>query len=167
MSLPYAFHWPELATGSAWPKSDWEVSPPPCPRRREEGAIEHWYCPPRLAPEYWRVVGSWRSGAWAQVRKVLEPDLLNWVIFAFEARPHGIWRFPGSGLNQSCSCRPMPQPQHPGHPSCVCDLHHSSQQCQDPNSLSKARDWTHILIDPSWVHSRWATMGTPNKVILN
>ena len=34
----------------------------------------------------------------------------------------------------------------------VCELHHSSWQCQMPNSLSEARDRTHILLDPSWIH---------------
>jgi len=37
-------------------------------------------------------------------------------------------------------------------PSLVCDLHHSSWQCQIPNPVSKARDQIHILMDPSWVH---------------
>ena len=34
----------------------------------------------------------------------------------------------------------------------VCDLHHSSQQCQILlNPLSEARDWTRILMDTIWV----------------
>ena len=37
-------------------------------------------------------------------------------------------------------------------PSHICDLHHSSWQCGIPNLLSEAREWTHILMDPSWVH---------------
>jgi len=44
--------------------------------------------------------------------------------------------------------------------SCICDLHHSSQQCQILNPLSEARDWTYILMDTSQVHYHWATMGT-------
>ena len=36
----------------------------------------------------------------------------------------------------------------------VCDLHHSSQQCQILNPLSKARDRTCILMDTSQVHYR-------------
>ena len=37
-------------------------------------------------------------------------------------------------------------------PSHVCDLHHSSQQCQIVNPLSKGRDQTHNLMVPSQIH---------------
>ena len=43
----------------------------------------------------------------------------------------------------------------------VCDLHHNSQQHQIFNSLSEAREWTWILMDPSCVLYWWATTGTP------
>ena len=36
-------------------------------------------------------------------------------------------------------------------PSHICDLHHSLQQHGILNRLSKARDGTHILVDPSRV----------------
>ena len=39
----------------------------------------------------------------------------------------------------------------------VCDLQHSSRQCQILNPLRKARDRTHVLLDTSWVCYRWAT----------
>ena len=42
----------------------------------------------------------------------------------------------------------------------VCNLHHSSQQHQILNSLSKARDQSHILMDTSRVHFHWTTRGT-------
>ena len=51
-------------------------------------------------------------------------------------------------------------------PSHVCNFHHSSQQHQIINSLSKTRDQTHILMDISWVHYHWATTGTPCQVFL-
>ena len=35
--------------------------------------------------------------------------------------------------------------------SCVCNLHHSSQQRRILNPLNKARDPTHIFTDTSWV----------------
>ena len=46
-------------------------------------------------------------------------------------------------------------------PSCVCDLRHSSGQCQILNPLNRARDRTHILMDNSRIHYHWATTGTP------
>ena len=36
--------------------------------------------------------------------------------------------------------------------SCICDPHHSSWQCRILSLLSEARDWTCILMDPTWVH---------------
>ena len=50
-------------------------------------------------------------------------------------------------------------------PSRSCDLYHSSRQCLSPN-LSEARDWTHNLMDTSWIHFRYATAGTPRTSIL-
>ena len=43
----------------------------------------------------------------------------------------------------------------------VCDLHHSSQQCQILKPLSEARDWTRVFMDASQSSFCWATMGTP------
>ena len=39
-------------------------------------------------------------------------------------------------------------------PSCVCNPHHSSQQCWILNPLSKAKDQTHTLMGTSRVHFR-------------
>ena len=36
--------------------------------------------------------------------------------------------------------------------SCICNVHHSSQQCWILNLLSEARDETSQLMDTSWVH---------------
>ena len=49
----------------------------------------------------------------------------------------------------------------------VCDLHHSSQQGQILNPLSKARDRTHNLMVPSQIHFHCVTMGTPLLFIFN
>ena len=49
-------------------------------------------------------------------------------------------------------------------PSRTCDLHHNSQQCRIPDPLSKARDWTRVLMDTSQVGYHWATMGNPREM---
>ena len=46
-------------------------------------------------------------------------------------------------------------------PSCMCDLHHSSWQCQIVNPLSEARDQTHNLMAPSWIGFCCTTVETP------
>ena len=51
-------------------------------------------------------------------------------------------------------------------PSCVFNLHHSSQQHQIPNLLSKARDRTCNFMVPSWNCFLCATMRTPTLIYL-
>ena len=51
-------------------------------------------------------------------------------------------------------------------PSCVFDLHHSSQQCWILNPLSEAKARTRILMDIRQVRFCWAMMGTPYISIL-
>ena len=46
-------------------------------------------------------------------------------------------------------------------PSCICDLHLSLWQRQIINALIRPRYWICIFMDTSWVHSLWATVGTP------
>ena len=46
-------------------------------------------------------------------------------------------------------------------PDQVCNLYHSSWQCRTHNPLSKARDWTRVLLDTSQLCYRWAMKGTP------
>ena len=52
-------------------------------------------------------------------------------------------------------------------PSHICDLHHSSQQCQIPDPLSEARDQTRILVDSGRVCFHCTTMGTPEITNFN
>ena len=47
--------------------------------------------------------------------------------------------------------------------SCICDLHHSSWQCQTLNSLlNEARDGTHDLMVPSQIQFCCTMTGTPD-----
>ena len=48
-------------------------------------------------------------------------------------------------------------------PSLVCELHHSSRQPQILNPLSKVRDQSCVLMDPSQIRFHCAMMGTPKK----
>ena len=48
-------------------------------------------------------------------------------------------------------------------PSRICDLHHSSQQCQILNPLGKARDRTGSLMVPSRIRFCCAVTGTPDR----
>ena len=46
-------------------------------------------------------------------------------------------------------------------PNCICNLYHSSRQCQSLNPPSEVRDRTCNLMVPSWIHFHCATTGTP------
>ena len=45
--------------------------------------------------------------------------------------------------------------------SCICNLHHSCQQCWILNPLSEAQDRTHVLMVTSWIRFHCSTTGTP------
>jgi len=50
-------------------------------------------------------------------------------------------------------------------PSCICNLHHSSQQCQIPDPLSEVRDWTRILMDTRWIRFHCATNRNSQEIL--
>ena len=71
-------------------------------------------------------------------RKIFCNEILFYFSFLLsQGHTYGIWKFPGQGLNWSCSCQPTPQsqPQQCQTPHHICDLHHSSQQCRVFNPL--------------------------------
>ena len=51
-------------------------------------------------------------------------------------------------------------------PSCICNLHHSLQQCQILNPLSEARDQIHNLTDTTGFLTCWVMTATPYAAIL-
>ena len=53
------------------------------------------------------------------------------------------------------------------HCNASSEPHHSSWQCQILNSLSEARDRTHILMDTSQTCFHWATMVTSHDLLKN
>ena len=52
-------------------------------------------------------------------------------------------------------------------PSCVCNLHHSSRQCQILNPLSEGRDQTTSSWMPIRFINHWAMTGTPSCTFLS
>ena len=69
------------------------------------------------------------------------------------------WRFPGQGLNQSCSCWPAPQPQQHGFRavSATCTTAHGNPRSLTPG-MEPATSW--FLVG---FVNHWATRGTPHK----
>ena len=76
--------------------------------------------------------------------------------------PH-LWHMeaPRLGVKLGYSCWPTPTATAMPDLSHIFDLHHSSLKCSILNPLSKARDWTCILMDTSWICFHCTTMGTP------
>ena len=50
-------------------------------------------------------------------------------------------------------------------PSCVCDLYHSSWQCQILNPPNESRDQTHNLMFPTWICFHCTMMGTLRTIL--
>ena len=50
-------------------------------------------------------------------------------------------------------------------PSCICNLYHSSWQCQILNPLNEARDQTCNFMVPSWILFRCAKTGAPGTAL--
>ena len=59
--------------------------------------------------------------------------------------------FPRLGIKSELQLQAYTAATATQDPSCVCDLHHNSQQRQILNALSEARDGTRILMDTSQV----------------
>ena len=64
---------------------------------------------------------------------------------------------------QLSACNTATAPSDQSH---VCDLHHSSWQCQILNRLIQARDGTHNFMVPSQIRFCCATTGTPSNLLL-
>ena len=84
-----------------------------------------------------------------------------WLSFAFFYRTAPTAYESSQGVRSELQLLASATVTATGDPSHICSLHHRSRQCRIPDPLSKARDWTHILMDTSQVHFCCATVGTP------
>ena len=108
------------------------------------------YCGIIVMPDSWRE--SVRS--YPKTTLVSFPSVGLFVVVLFRAAPAAYGEVPRlrvesgaaaavAGLCHTATVTP--------DPSCIWDLHHSLQQSRILNPLSKARDWTPIFKDISWV----------------
>ena len=115
----------------------------------------------------WHRFNPWpRNFHMPQVRHKKRKEDSNYytLFFFFRATRAAYVSSQTGGRNWSCSCA-YATATATRDPSRICDLHHSSWQCQILNLLRDARDQTWILMDTSWVHYCWATMGTPRHIL--
>ena len=79
----------------------------------------------------------------------------------FLGRSRGIWRFPGQGLNRSCSHRPTPEPQQCGIRAA------SATYTTAHGNAGSLTHWARAGTEPATscflvrFVNHWATMGTP------
>ena len=62
------------------------------------------------------------------------PQILEF--FFFQGCTHSLWKFPGQGWNQSCSCQPMLQPQQ-----CGIQLTPQFMATSDPPPTEQSQGW--------------------------
>ena len=76
----------------------------------------------------------------------------SFVLFCFLGPLCGTWKFPGSGLNQSCSCRPMPQPQQ-------CQIWATSATYTTAHNTRSLTHWARpgIERESSWILVRFSS----------
>ena len=84
-----------------------------------------------------------------------------WFFFFFLGLHPGHVEFPRLGVKLELQLLADTIATAMQDPSSICDLHHSSQQCQILNLLSEARDRTRIFMDTSRVCFHCAMTGTP------
>ena len=93
----------------------------------------------------------------------------NFLSFFCHMAPVALWKFPGKGLNQSCSYGLYHSHSNTGFkthlwPTSQPQQHHSLQQCWILNPLSEARDQTLIFMDTSLVLNPLNHKGNANEV---
>ena len=134
-------------------------------------SLTHWVRPGIKPTFSWILAGFLFAAPWGHGDSLLWPPfklpLQTWFcVFLFRATPEAYGGSQARGSNWSCSHRPNTKARAMPDQSHICNLHHSLRQCRILNSLSKARDRTHILMDASWVTNFWHD-GTPANIFLN
>ena len=95
------------------------------------------------------------------------PTFFFFFFLSFEGCTHSIWKFPGEGLNRSCSCWPTPQPQQHGiwATSATYTTAHGNMGFLTPGArpgIEPMSSW--ILIG---FVNHWTTTGTPLSFFLD
>ena len=86
--------------------------------------------------------------------------LAVFVFFFLGPHPHHM-EVPRLGVNWSCSCRAMPQPQQHQIWALAATYTAIHSNIRSLTQLNETRDWTWVLMDTSPVCYCWATRGTP------
>ena len=150
------------ASSHFWKPTDFrDVLPLSLQSRGKKWEPEHIYNPfAKQSLHSLDFLGSWLTNELTQ--SFLFCFVLFW--FVFGATPVAYTRSQARGRLRAVAAYPTatatPNPSH------ICNLHHGSRQQWIVNSLSKARDWTHILMNIGWIYYHWATRVTPNGGLL-
>ena len=88
---------------------------------------------------------------WFRVKFSEGPPLPSFIYLFIWAAPSRHMEAPRLGVQSELQPPAYARATATQDPSQVCDLHHSSWQHWIPNSLSKARDWTSVLMDASQI----------------
>ena len=91
-------------------------------------------------------------------------SIFIFIFLLFRAAPTAYGDYQVRGLIEAVAAG-LRQTLATWDPSCVCDLHHSLQQCQISNPTERGRDRTLNLMDICRIHFRCTTMGIPSKSI--
>uniref|UniRef100_A0A8D1DAB5 tRNA (32-2'-O)-methyltransferase regulator THADA n=1 Tax=Sus scrofa TaxID=9823 RepID=A0A8D1DAB5_PIG len=79
------------------------------------------------------------------------PESPDGLLTVEQGHTRGIWKFSGWELELELQLLAYTTATAVWDPSCICDLHHNSQQCWMLNPLSEARNRTCYFRDTSWV----------------
>ena len=122
--------------------------------------LSHW-ARPRIKPaSSWSLVRFISTKPWWELQHQSFSFLLFIYLFFLEPHLQHV-EVPRLGVQLELLLPPYTTATAMSDPSHICNLKHSSRQCQILNPLNKTRDRTCILMDTSEICFHWATTGTP------